>query len=189
MAERIGKANVEFCRRTTDDEGNVEISFRICPESRWAMKSILDHARELKEQGNPRLVMTLERYRKKRSLDQNRMMWALLEIMANAHNGGRTGGVTAWDCYLDMLEKYGARYEYLQCTKEAFPALKNMFRAIKVIEEREKDTVMCKAYIGSSQFTIAEMTQMIDGLFDELAALGVEDDDEARYLREEWIRR
>lgn len=30
---------------------------------------------------------------------------------------------------------------------------------------------------------------MIDGLFDELAALGVEDDAEARYLREEWIRR
>lgn len=189
MSERIGKMNAEFTRRTTDDEGNIEISFRVSPESRWAVRAIVKDIRDLKDKGDPRLVLTLDRHRKRRSLDQNRMMWALLEIMANAQNGGRTGGVTAWDCYLDMLEKYGARYEYLQCTKEAFPALKNMFRAIKVIEEREKDTVMCKAYIGSSQFTTAEMTQMIDGLFDELAALGVEDDDEARYLREEWIRR
>lgn len=159
MSDRIGKVNVELTRRTTDDEGNVEISFRICPESRWAVRSIVDDIRELKSKGQPRLVLTLDRHRKRRSLDQNRMMWALLEIMANALNGGRTGGVTAWDCYLDMLEKYGARFEYLQCTKEALPTLKSMFRAIKVVEERERDTVMCKAYIGSSQFTTAEMTR------------------------------
>ena len=43
--------------------------------------------------GSPlRLTLTVERQRKKRSLEQNRMMWALLTVMADHYNGGRTGG-------------------------------------------------------------------------------------------------
>ena len=59
--------------------------------------------------GQPlRLTLTVELEHKGRSTSQNRLMWALLTIMADAYNAGRTGGVTPEDCYLEMLEKYGA---------------------------------------------------------------------------------
>lgn len=184
----IGKLNAEYRRVSYDEDGGMEISFAIAPESGWAARQVCRDLKALTQAGK-KLVVTIQEHRNRRSLDQNRMLWALLEIMARSLNGGRSGGVTAWDCYLDMLEKYGARFEYLQCTKAAFGALKEMFRAIKIVEERDHDTVMCKAYIGSSQFTTEEMSQLIEGIFDELAMMGVEDDREARYLREEWLRR
>ena len=56
-----------------------------------------------------RLTLTVEPEHHKRSTAQNSLMWALLTIMADHYNGGRTGGVTPEDCYLEMLEKYGAK--------------------------------------------------------------------------------
>ena len=50
-----------------------------------------------------RLTLTVEPEHHKRSTAQNSLMWALLTIMADHYNGGRTGGVTPEDCYLEML--------------------------------------------------------------------------------------
>lgn len=61
-----------------------------------------------------RLTLTVEPEHHKRSTAQNSLMWALLTIMADHYNGGRTGGVTPEDCYLEMLEKYGAKVDYLE---------------------------------------------------------------------------
>lgn len=175
--------NAEYARHSYDDSGNIEITFRVSPESKYAARQIIG---DLKETG--KAVLSLSRYYKRRSNDQNALMWALLEIMAQHLNGGRTGGVTAWDCYLDMLERYGAEYEYLQCTKEAFDTLKEMFRAIKVVEERGGGkTVMCKAYIGSSKYDTEQMNQLIEGIYDELVRIGA-DTQEARYYYEESKR-
>ena len=51
------------------------------------------------------ITLTVEPVNKARSTAQNSLMWALLTIMADHYNGGRTGGVTPEDCYLEMLEK------------------------------------------------------------------------------------
>lgn len=60
------------------------------------------------------ITLTVEPVNKARSTAQNSLMWALLTIMADHYNGGRTGGVTPEDCYLEMLEKYGAKVDYLE---------------------------------------------------------------------------
>ncbi len=183
----IGKLNAQFVRRVVDDYGNAELIFRVDKSSRWAVGSIVDDLRRMASDGKRELVLTIDQYQSKRSLAQNRMMWALLEIMARAMNGGRTGGITAWDCYLDMLEKYGGKFEYIQCLKTALPKLREMFRAIKIVEERDRNTVLCKAFVGSSKFNTAEMKMMIDGIFDDLSCMENVDDAEIAYLRNEWM--
>ena len=110
--------------------------------------------------GQPlRLTLTVEPERKGRSTQQNRLMWALLTIMADAYNAGRTGGVTPEECYLDMLEKYGAKVDFLEVC-----------------------TVKCTQ--GSSSFTTAEMKNLIDGIFDRLAEMGVNDPMVTAYWQE-----
>ena len=56
------------------------------------------------------ITLTVEPVNKARSTAQNRMMWALLTIMADHYNGGRTGGVTPEDCYLEMLRSTVPRW-------------------------------------------------------------------------------
>lgn len=183
----VGKLNTQFVRRVVDDDGSAELIFRVDKSSRWAVSGVVDDLRRLAAEGKRDLVLTIDLYKSRRSLAQNRMMWALLEIMAKAMNGGRTGGVTAWDCYLDMLEKYGGKFEYIQCLKESLSKLREMFRAIKIVEERDRDTVLCKAFVGSSKFNTSEMKMMIDGIFDDLSDMENVDDVEIAYLKNEWV--
>lgn len=188
----LGTLICTFVRSATTDTGDTEITFCVSRESRWLMPELIKSIKKLAAGGKDKLTLTVKQYRRQRSNDQNRLMWALLEIMAQEQNGGRTGGVTAWDCYLDMIDKYGSKFEYLQCTAEAFSTLKAIFRAIKIVEERDHNgtkTVMCKAYVGSSEYNTQEMTMLIDGIFDELAKMGVDADKDVRYLWEEWSKR
>lgn len=98
-----------------------------------------------------RLTLTVEPEHHKRSTAQNSLMWALLTIMADHYNGGRTGGVTPEDCYLEMLDN-------------------------------NRCTVKCTQ--GSSTFTTGEMKALIDGIFDRLAEMGVNDPVVTAYWQE-----
>ena len=63
---------------------------------------------ERRARGQPLAVeIDIRPVRNKRTLDQNRLMWALLEKLAQAQNGGTPGGVTAEQCYLDLLAEFG----------------------------------------------------------------------------------
>lgn len=124
--------------------------------------------------GQPlRLTLTVEPERKGRSISQNRLMWALLTIMADAYNVGRTGGVTPEDCYLEMLEKYGAKVDYLEIPASALDILRSCYRLVHVVEILDGNRCTVKCTQGSSTFTTAEMKNLIDGIFDRLAEMGV----------------
>lgn len=179
---KLGVFNATLDGVMAASDGSQKLILSICPESQYAIRQIQG---DIQRDEIEKLKVSVEKYRDRRSLRQNRMMWSLLEIMARHLNGGRTGGVDAWDCYLDMLERFGGRFEYLECTKEALPALREMFRGIRIIEERKGGkTVMCKAYVGSSKFDTKEMSDLIDGILDVLAELGVSDG-ELEYWRQE----
>lgn len=135
--------------------------------------------------GRPvRLTLSVAPYRRRRSDQQNRMMWALLTIMASAYNGGRTGGVTAEDCYLEMLERYGARVDYLEAPVAALPILRENYRVVHVVELLDDNRCTVKCSAGSSSFTTDQMAQLIDGIFDRLAEMGVNDAEVTGYWRE-----
>lgn len=182
----IGIINAESAKIKTGKDGEIYMVLQVSPESRYNAKQIRDEAKRLQK----KLVIRVEKYRNKRSLNQNRLMWALLEIMATAMSG-RAGDVTAWDCYIAMLERYGAKYEYFYCLPEALDEFKGLFRAVKEIDRPiigGKRMILCKCFVGSSKMDVSEMTQLIDGIFDELADMGVDagTSRELAYLYNEW---
>ena len=181
----IGKVRASFSRATRDDNGDMELTFRIAKDSQYNANLIVKDIKKL----NADLVLSVDKFRNRRSIEQNRLLWSLLEIMATEMNGGRTGDITAWDCYINMLEKFGAKYDYFLCLPEAVEAFKLNFRAVKEIEKRDyngKEMVVCKCFYGSSKFDTKEMTQLIDGIFDILAEMGVDAQQDVSMLYEQW---
>lgn len=137
--------------------------------------------------GRPlRLTITVEPERHGRSTAQNRLMWALLTIMADAYNAGRTGGITPEDCYLEMLEKYGAKVDYLEVPSGALEILRGSYRLVHVVEILDNNRCTVKCTQGSSAFTTGEMKNLIDGIFDRLAEMGVNDPVVTSYWQE-WV--
>ena len=130
------------------------------------------------------LTVTIEPERKGRSTSQNRLMWALLTIMADHYNAGRTGGVTPEDCYLEMLEKYGAKVDYLEVPAGALEILRGCYRLVHLVEILDNNRCTVKCTQGSSTFTTQEMKNMIDGIFDRLAEMGVNDPIVTAYWQE-----
>ena len=169
--------NADSAKVAQDFDGNITLTLLSSPESRWAVKNA---ARQL---SGKKLTISISEYKNSRSLAQNRMLWALLECL------GRAQGQSAWDCYCEMLEAANAKYEYIECIKEAVPTLQEVFRCVKVIEERKGGkTALCKVFYGSSKMDTAEMKNLIDAVFDRLAAIGVDvkDEPEVAYLWQEW---
>lgn len=135
--------------------------------------------------GSPlRLTLTVERQRKRRSREQNRMMWALLTIMADTYNAGKAGGITPEDCYVEMLEEYGMEYDFLELPAAAVPILRKAYRLVHVVELLDDNRCTVKASMGSSSFTTAQMAAFIDGIFDRLAEMGVNDPNVTAYWQE-----
>ena len=130
------------------------------------------------------LTLTVEPERRGRSTAQNSLMWALLTIMADHYNAGRTGGVTPEDCYLEMLEKYGAKVDYLECPAGALDILRGCYRIVHVVEILDNNRCTVKCTQGSSTFTTGEMKALIDGIFDRLAEMGVNDPMVTAYWQE-----
>lgn len=138
--------------------------------------------------GQPlRLTLTVEPEHRGRTTAQNSLMWALLTIMADHYNGGRTGGVTPEDCYLEMLEKYGAKVDYLEVPAGALDILRGCYRLVHLVEILDNNRCTVKCTQGSSTFTTQEMKNMIDGIFDRLAEMGVSDPLVTAYWQE-WSK-
>lgn len=141
----------------------------------FVKKQIFQRLDELAKGKPLRLTLTVEPERRGRSTAQNSLMWALLTIMADHYNAGRTGGVTPEDCYLDMLAEYGAKVDYLECPAGALDILRGSYRLVHVVEILDNNRCTVKCTQGSSTFTTQEMKNMIDGIFDRLAEMGVSD--------------
>ena len=152
---------------------------------RFRLRQLTEALAEL-AQGKPVAVrVTVERIPKPRSLNQNDMMWALLRILTDAQNGGRTGDYSVEDCYRDMLLRYGANYKILTVPKAAVEYLRRAEHCVtKVLEIVSEDLVTVQVVEGSSSFSTGEMKQFIDGIFDTLAELGVNDAEVTDYWRQ-----
>lgn len=108
------------------------------------------------------LTLTVEPERKGRSTQQNRLMWSLLTIMADAYNAGAPGGVTPEECYLDMLQKYGAKVDYLEVPAGALEILRRGYRLVHVVEILDNNRCTVKCTRAAPSFTTAENENLID---------------------------
>lgn len=169
----IARFNVVSLRLTTDDDGNMEAALAVSPDSRYAARQAV---KTLKTYPKKEFTVKFDLKKNPRTLDQNALMWKLLTIYAEVLGGGRRGSVQPEDLYIRMLEKYGVAV-FVMTLPEARPELEAAFRAVKEVDKRDyngKELTVYKCYYGSSKYDTKDMSQLIDGIFDELAAHGVD---------------
>lgn len=108
----------------------------------------------------------------KRTLEQNRYMWALLAEIDKEINGERSSD--AWGIYCDALERCGAKFEFIIAPLAAESSLNRAFRAVKLMQEVNDWQGVFKCYYGSSKMDTKEMTLLIDTILDMAEEAGVE---------------
>lgn len=106
---------------------------------------------ERRARGQPLCVeIDIRPVKNKRTLDQNRLMWALLNRLALALSGDTPGGVTAEQCYLDLLGEFGAEVETWRVPVKALPALRNTYRVVQMVELLDNGYCMARLGLGST---------------------------------------
>lgn len=150
-----------------DAEGNGIVSFKI---------SNLHHkemVKELNKEDNYSIDINV--VKSKRSIQQNKYLWALLSEIDKELNGGRSKGMD-WDLYLVALTRCNAKYEYICCLKDAEKLLKEQFRAVQYIKpfDDDKGLHIYKCFYGSSKMNTKEFTDLIDTVLDMAAEVGIE---------------
>ena len=106
-----------------------------------------------------RYNVDFKKYYSSRSLEQNRLMWKIIQRIAKETDNDE------WTIYIQGLEKADCLSEYLMILPEALESIQNSFRAIKVCEKREyngKQMLVVKVFVGSSKFDTEEMTNLIE---------------------------
>ena len=135
------------------------------------------------------LDVEMRPHKSSRSLAQNRMLWALLEKLAEATSGYKRQS-TVEECYCDMLVETNAAYDYVLTLPEAENSLRQCYRVVRKVGERNvngKTLNLYQAFVGSSKFDTKEMTGLIETVLDRLAELGVYDS-EIECARQEYLR-
>ena len=143
---------------------------------------------ERRARGQPLCVeIDIRPVKNKRTLDQNRLMWALLNKLAQALSGGTPGGVTAAQCYLDLLGEFGAEVETWRVPVKALPALRNTYRVVQKVELLDNGYCMARLGLGSSSFDRQQMHDFLERIFDRLSEAGVDDAETTQQYRD-WRR-
>lgn len=159
--------------KMTDENDNLIICCLVNEENRKAALLVLEELKSCEK----KLEVDIKPYHSKRSIEQNKLLWALLEKMAIAMSG-KKNKMSSEECYCIMLEEANVSYDYILALPEAEELLKRTFRVVRKVGEREvngKTLNLYQYFIGSSKFNTKEMTELIESTLDKLAELGVVD--------------
>jgi len=110
------------------------------------------------------------KYRKKRSLNANALLWACLGDIAAALRTDK------WDVYLMMLRRYG-KFTYICVKPNVVDAVKMQWREVEeigTVKIGKEDAVQLLCYFGSSTYDTKEMSVLIDGVISEMKEMGLE---------------
>ena len=154
--------NAVFTRKTTNDDGSVEVVF--------TAKSYIDkEIIKLLEKGAV-YTLKLAEPKSKRTIRQNNYLWSLIHDISVADNSEMATSDDDWDVYLEALERAQAKFEIIRIKPEGLPLLKEHFRAVKELNrfttEKGVEMVQCKVYYGSSKMDIKEMAKLLDTVLD-----------------------
>lgn len=117
-----------------------------------------------------KLVVKAEKWRKKRSLDANAMLWACLGQIAAVLNADK------WEVYLQMLKRYG-KFTYIVVKESAVEAMKRQWRECEVIGDvvvNGQKGVQMLCYFGSSTYNTKEFSTLLNGVISEMQEMGLQ---------------
>lgn len=121
--------------------------------------------------------LELKEVKSKRTLQQNKYMWALIHSIAH-HESMNQNEV---EIYSLALEEANSKYIYLMGTPEAEDELKKNFRAVRVVRptiENGKEFIVYKCFIGTSKMDTKEMKKVLDIIIAWAEELGIETNEE-----------
>ena len=121
--------------------------------------------------------LELKEVKSKRTLQQNKYMWALIHSIAH-HESMNQNEV---EIYSLALEEANAKYIYLLGTPEAEDELKKNFRAVRVVRptiENGKEFIVYKCFVGTSKMDTKEMKKVLDIIIAWAEELGIETNEE-----------
>ena len=135
-----------------------------------------------------KLSLKISKYRAKRSLNANALLWACIGDIAKVMNPP----ADKWDIYLLMLNRYG-KYTYIVVKPNMVESVKKVWRECEVVGDIDmhgEKGVQMLCYFGSSTYDTKEMSVLIDGVVSEMKEMGLQppvSKDMKRSL-EEWAR-
>jgi len=137
-------------------------------------------------QGVEKLSIKAVRYREKRSLDANGLLWLCLGRIADALRCDK------WEVYLRMLKRYG-KYTYICVKPNVVDAVKAQWRECEVIGEVDingQKAIQMLCYFGSSTYDTKEFSELLDGVISEMKEMGLEApaSEDMRRALEQWER-
>ena len=161
----LGACEVELAELST--LRGLTLSLRLPMQQLFAADSLVRAAEQARLKGRI-LRVELHSVNKKRTLDQNAYMWALMTRIAEVL------GSTAEEIYEIMLERYGVK------TYQALP--ESELKALDLYNCRELgrrviDGVEYVSYvgtIGSSKYDTAQMGRLLDGIISECQELEID---------------
>ena len=104
-------------------------------------------------------ICELKEPRSKRSLEQNKLLWRLIHLIA------KETGEDDMDVYCACLERADALSDYIITAYDMEDELRKCFRGVRFMRKQEVNGKECniyKVYLGSSKMTTKEMTELID---------------------------
>lgn len=160
--------NGYLVRKGKDEDGNTELTFRL--------NGISDELIAGKLQKEILYRLQLSEVKSKRTIEQNKFLWAVIHEIAIAQSGDKATADDDWDVYLQALEKADAKVDYIACLPEAYEEVRRQFRATKIMNEFEhkgKTFYQVKVIYGSHHLKTDEMSKLIDTLLDIAAQEGI----------------
>lgn len=117
-----------------------------------------------------KLAIKASKWRKKRSLDSNGLLWHCIGQIAS------TLRTDKWEVYLLMLKRYG-KFTYIVVRESAVEAMKRQWRESEVIGEvvvNGQKGIQMLCYFGSSTYDTQEFSVLLDGVISEMKELGLQ---------------
>lgn len=112
-----------------------------------------------------RLEVKATEIKSKRSLEQNDMLWAIIENISLKLNGNREEH-NLWETYGEILRRANVKRELVAVKEEAIKILEKQFRAVvdtgQILTTNGIELKKVWVYLGSSKFNTKEMTELIE---------------------------
>lgn len=116
-------------------------------------------------------VCEIKEPKSKRSLEQNKLLWKLIHLIA------KETYQEDMDVYCAILERADALSDYVITAVDMEEALRKSFRGVKFVRMQEvngKDCYVYKVFLGSSKMNTTEMNELIDITLQVCSELGID---------------
>lgn len=115
-------------------------------------------------------IIEIKEPKRKRSLEQNKLLWELI------HKIAKKTYQDDMEVYITALERADAKSDYIITRTDMEEALRKTFRGVKFIRKQEVNNKECnvyKVYLGSSKMDTKEMTELLEIVFQICGELGI----------------